>query len=468
MSSADEKSTLATLRASQSLADVPEELRQPILEHPYQSAAVNDVASLLGGLRSARNAADFVELQDDLIELLSRCDTRRATASRVIKRLANGKALPSNIDEPPSGRDPLDPTTWEIERYVEARTARQLRSVGDALAWTALEHNRTYIFTLGSNTAPGQWIDTTRPRPSAAGREAELAVAKKAFAERGRFGLLHDVTNCLRIGDLTEVDGDGFESFEVKAGGQKARTAQKLRMSQAAQSIAGEGTLPGSATAIAQLETSYQSNIKVLRDIADLADERGAQGARVADGVALVVLSLIGHGPNLFKSDPRRLMDRYAAQRVSAHRRAGIISDEHQVRVTSNDLAGRHPMLPPWGIYPLTTRQCAGLICDLVMFETTIAIDAIGRAMQRHGLSVTAFLQPGHSNLDPAQPVLKVTDGVRVQSIYSNALTPLMYELVTLDAFARSTVELLAREPLLPQVLPRFTDDHKPWVSLGA
>jgi hypothetical protein len=53
----------------------------------------------------------------------------------MIKRLRRGRGAPQDAPPPPHSGDPGTAEGWELEAYVYERVARQLRMVGDGLAW---------------------------------------------------------------------------------------------------------------------------------------------------------------------------------------------------------------------------------------------------------------------------------------------------------------------------------------------
>jgi hypothetical protein len=120
--------------------------------------------------------------------------------------------------------DPNQPETWEIERDVNERLGPQHRCVGDALAWRVFGFQRKEIVALSQNAPPG-------PIAGKSGLQAELHAVAEARAE-GKFALLHDLTNCLRIGDITVFSADGttWNTIEVKSN--PNRTASKQRRDQ--------------------------------------------------------------------------------------------------------------------------------------------------------------------------------------------------------------------------------------------
>ena len=55
----------------------------------------------------------------------------------------------------------------------------------------------------------------------------------------------------------------------------------------------------------------------------------------------------------------------------------GIDTANHHIKGFSSDTASRSPIMAPWSIYPLSPVDCAALICDLLVFETTVSAQAL-------------------------------------------------------------------------------------------
>src|ERR1017187_1298471 len=70
-----------------------------------------------------------------------------------------------------------------------------------ALAWRVFGFQRKQIIALSQSDPPG-------PMANKRGLSAELEALEQVRAE-GKFAVLHDLTICLRIGDITVFDEDG-------------------------------------------------------------------------------------------------------------------------------------------------------------------------------------------------------------------------------------------------------------------
>ncbi len=80
-----------------------------------------------------------------LLTRLLEVEKDRWEFKRAVTRMRNGKQPHREVSELQSGRDPADIATWRFEHDVCERLARQLRSVGDALAWRVFGFHRPFI-----------------------------------------------------------------------------------------------------------------------------------------------------------------------------------------------------------------------------------------------------------------------------------------------------------------------------------
>jgi hypothetical protein len=166
-----------------------------VFSHPRHQAAQSSLAELIQQLRECANAEDGHSLQRALLDVVVTVEEDRNAFSQAVKRFGVGKGPQPGAPDPQSGLDPALRETWELERDVCERIGRQYRCVGDALAWRVFGFQRQQIIALCQNAPPGVWAGKK-------GVAAEIAVVEQARAD-GQFAILHDLTNCLRIGDVT-------------------------------------------------------------------------------------------------------------------------------------------------------------------------------------------------------------------------------------------------------------------------
>jgi hypothetical protein len=208
------------------------------MTHPAQRATFGRIVELVEQLRALEQPVDFYELQRQLFGLLYQVEERRGQCSRMIKRLQRGRGAPQDAPRPPSSGDLSDKASWELEAYVYERLARQLRTVGDGFAWRCFGYNRQVIQALSRNDSAG-------PIYGKIGLPYELGTIQHLWDEVGHFALHHDLTNCLRIADLTEFTGDGGALLREVKRTPHTEKAQLNRTEAAINALMHDGDLPG-------------------------------------------------------------------------------------------------------------------------------------------------------------------------------------------------------------------------------
>lgn len=418
--------------------------RQPleVLHHPAQQAMVSTIMQLITWLRACETPEDLYDFQRSLFSHLYKAQERHQECARIVKRLSRGGTLPVDAPQPPPTGDPLQLESWELELYVYERLIRQLRTVGDGLAWTCFGYDRRAIITLSRNDSPG--LSYGKP-----GLHAELAVIDEIWKNKGHFALHHDSTNCLRISDLTEFTAGGQWAFgEVKTG-QRTKRKQQERMRAAVNALNRGGILPNSDgdTKLVVLHEPYVTNLKQLNDLLQLAKYNGCHGMKLSQGRALVASSLAVFAAR-WKTAFERGLDALDAARQQAFKRADITSALHHIVGYSGDQAARSPLMAPWSIYPFSPADCALLICDLLVFNTTVSADGLIESLERVGLRGELLLARASVTLEGTMPVLRAHWRNRAVTWHALGLNQLLYELAEPDALARGIREVLLMDSM--------------------
>jgi hypothetical protein len=190
------------VKAGESIQSLSVEEIDTVLVHPSQQALLSRLAELIEWLKSCESPDDYYDFQWHLVGELYKVEERRGLCTRVVKTLRRGKGLPADSPTLPAGFDPTRLETWELEVFMCERLARQLRTVGDGLAWRYFNYNRRIILALSRNQSPG-------PMYPKDGLPSELDRVEACWKDSHHFALLHDHTNCLRIADISEFDGQG-------------------------------------------------------------------------------------------------------------------------------------------------------------------------------------------------------------------------------------------------------------------
>lgn len=427
--------------------------------HPLHQQGLRDIIRFVYDLRRCDTDADLYDFQQQLLEAVLRVQEHRQACGRVVKRLEKGRTVPGDAELRGPG-DPLDIEAWRLEQYVCERVSRQLRSVGDALAWRVFGFQRNFILVLSRNEPPGDMAGK-------AGLAAERAYLTDAWRD-GRFTLLHDLTNCLRIGDVTVFDRDHIVIDEIKTNPRRRSTAQQQRIVEAAESLRSSTPMPTGMVPVA-LDLPYKTHLAYVREILDLAHQRGVHSDKLPGGRAITAANILG-GP---LADTDELASaRFVAAFDSVRRRARI-APPHQIILDSVDRVGRSAVTPPWAIYPLAPEMCASLIVDAAIFYVAMDAQRILSALVGVGLEAE-WAQSLDDPIDISTDLLRVLsigppiNGGRMArrgGIMFSELNRLLLEFVDLDVWAQHVAMIMERSDLDGvRPWPYFAQEADVWV----
>jgi hypothetical protein len=450
------------------LLDLPLAISEAVFDHPSNVAVLRIVEQLVRRLRECASSDDFMAFQRELLAHLETFDRRRAECARMVKRVNGGKSTAGNAIEPPAAGDPSKAESWQAEGAAHARFVRQLRSVGDGFAWRVLRYDRRSILAAADNQSPGPLIkragDGTKYD---VGLQAEID-ALDLHATEGRTAILNSLTNGLRIGDVTVVSPEGPPRFvEIKNNERYRLEAQERRLDRAQATVSNGAPLAGSGMKIIDLSQEYRSDLSALAEVVEIARQTGSRGARLGQGRAIGVTSVLDIG---VKTDwsLARASEFIQAERSSALRRSGIDGGSRTVRIDSSDQASRMPQFPPWSIYPFPPDVCALLTCDFLIFETFLSIDHLAAIAREEGLQLDCAFAPGPKKLLPDREVFCLRSGTRRLAVYPNSLALLLHELVSPRVWVRGIRELLDQTNPHEKPWYRFARDDRHWLPRAA
>ncbi len=424
-----------------------------ILTHPRHQWALNTMIGLIHDLRQCVNDEDLYQFQDRLFPLVMDADERRGQVSRVIKRLrAKPGKLPRDAPELGINGDPLDLESWKLEEEVLERVARQLRSIGDALAWRAFGYDRRIIVALSRGMAAG-------PMNGKTGTAAERAFVRTSWDNDGQFVLHHDLTNVLRIGDGTIFHKDGGATLREIKTNEKVKDSRQDSLRNGTQRALAEGTVLPSGFHLLESGYPYRTDLDGLREVLDLAARRtGIQGAVLSTGRAIITANqLTATSHYTADSFGERILAESERFRKKIH--AAVPNDV--LSVWSLDLVGRSATRPPWGIYPLAADIAACLIADAIFFVVLMSTNAIVAALAEAGVA-SHWLQPLDRPVDLDQSLLAVASTARLDSatkvVWSSlnpeAIFSLMLEMVNLSTWSNQVAWSLRQD---------VGHDERPW-----
>jgi hypothetical protein len=450
-----------------------------VLSHPRHQAAQECLVELIKQLRAARNVEDGCALQQVLLDRRIEADESYLMYRRAAIRIRAGKPLQAGVPEPQSGMDPTLPETWNLERELSERLGWQYRCIGDAFAWRVCGFQRKQIIALSQSEPPG-------PTANKRGLPAELETLDQARAD-GKFAILHDLTNCLRIGDVTVFDDDGTPTtIEVKTDPNRRSRAQKRKI-KAAAAVRDNAPLPGQdpKTRLYDLDLPFKTHLDVLRLGTERAARDGIFASSIPGGRMLLVTDMYGCQAQGWTEEV--FGARLESKRNSALRRAGISADpEWLFTATSLDLVSRDPNGVPFAAYPLHPVACARIIGDLAAFFVVTNGQALAKMVCNSGIEARWVRPPTAGDLTPGEVVMEMVsrtnrpaspalerrahrgplrwENARTLQMRRSELDRYLIELLDKDIWFQAIRYMLADRNLNNRPWPHYREEDKVWV----
>ena len=191
-----------------------------VLPHPRHAANLEKVAELIRELQGSESLAGLRVLQQKLLEAVSETESEQREATEEKRKLDSAHTLvveegrrDGSVDKARLQELRRQSDERRLEIDVLKRIRRQLRSVGDGLLWKAVGYNRGYAYAIWDGPGSGN-----AALSDPVGLAAELAAVERLWEGEGSLAVMHDLTNCGRIGDLTIIPRKGtIKITEVKA-----------------------------------------------------------------------------------------------------------------------------------------------------------------------------------------------------------------------------------------------------------
>lgn len=441
----------------QAIVDADENRAGALISHPMQVDARALIVDMLSALPTARTPTELFEFQHWLLSRSLAVSEAASQFRRGQVRAGRGRSAPV-----PSGwtpvREPADADDWLFELTVADRLARQLRCVGDALAWKVFRCDRNVITALASNAAPG-------PIALKSGLEAEWGHALADLSERGEFALLHDLTNVLRISDMTVFTAEGPRLRESKssAGGAASSHAirQRRRAEQAIGALSG-GPLPSSTDTVRYLQASPVQLRTHIPTLARLADEAARSGFAVGSLPHGLVVSVFDMWVGAQLPNPVGIL----ATREAALSRIKIRRGppgKHELTARLVDLAARDPHLAPVSVYPLSADGRAGLICDDVLVIIEQTLDPLAQLLEQQGLVVDVLLRNASGNLDAPTLRVRLAGESRALVVHGRILAQKLIELVDSATWAKAVAALVRGPVVADDLVVVYANERGVW-----
>lgn len=432
---------------------------QKLSEHPLYLREEEATARFLTALRAAVAPADFYQLHLDLFG-------RFLGAQRFLERLTEEKkARTVALREAKAAGEQVTVREFSLEIAAietDRRTARAVlsiqRSLGDALAWTLLEFQRSASTVLGE----GERVDRLA---AAEGLAAELATIDAAWAD-GVVAIHTDITSCLRHGDILTVvswEPRVFGLTEVKAGAAVAESPQLERLERAI-SMLNEGSHASAARGgpleIVRSPVCYRSHIETVAPLLGAARERSYVASELEDRLAIEVYD---------EDNPMDLgREELEEQEAAFEAELGWDKSDQIVFSTSarriRDRTHSFSSLAPLPLLPFSVADTSALLNGRLDIVSRLNAAHLEERLAERGIE--AVVARAHAARDS---FLTAKRGAVTLTVPAPVREQISVELMTLDALIEMVDWVLARlerqDSSGPQMIVDFAAEAEYWGS---
>lgn len=181
---------------------------------------------LLKALRFSRlrlikkNRILLLYIQLSMAKNLSGCYKAIQDGKKEIKRIK--KKIHSEINEDKKVKLEQKLEGIQIRVFAHKNVVRIIKTIIDGIVWRNLKFDRSILRLIASNRITG-YIDINEP-----GFRGVLNIAKSIVWHRKSVVIINDISNFLRVGDLTEISKLGILIHESKAKGRRVRNIFSL------------------------------------------------------------------------------------------------------------------------------------------------------------------------------------------------------------------------------------------------
>jgi hypothetical protein len=309
-----------------------------------------------------------LNLLDELIE------TEQALKYYREKRQELAEALAGPIAEEARTQVCEGIEALERETFFHRAYSNCIRAIGDGIAWRALEYDRAAIRVLCQNA--------NKPNVLSEGTAEELREWSRTFSRGDGLAILNSLTNCLTIGDITVVRGDGSaEIVEVKSSTRTSGrlTRQKQRMRETVELIkSGEGEFEGEKVDFVRLDILPENGLDIVAGLLEQARKAGFAARRVSNFL---------HVECVYVPAIKELDLAMSALSAFRERESGdwIASNDLVVDLSTMDVIAFTPNCAPLSVFPFDSRTCVELLTATSAYRVSFNLTELEREFKRAG-----------------------------------------------------------------------------------
>lgn len=266
-------------------------------------------------------------------------------------------------------------TPKDFQKIEEVRQRRRLlKLLGTTIAWILLEFDRRYIRHFARGRGSGFVFGKK-------GLKLEIQALITAFELENCAGVLHDITNCLHVGDLSvKIPGD-ILTFELKLGKGKrklsARERRQKRKKEVIEEFYDRGIstrlIPGMTTRQFFTKKHDKHNWKDISAVIEEAIEKG-YGNRIVEDCMIY---------RAFQNKP--ITSRESVDDLIRLGRKRFKKPRVMLKCHDNHILGLTPGMMPFTCFDIPLSYKEKLLFEEVGFCVVLDLNSLARIMEESG-----------------------------------------------------------------------------------
>ena len=346
--------------------------------------------------------------------------------------------------------------------YSDTIVNKALREIVDGIVWKYFNYNRALLYML----ADKQPIETIRPDEGTFNNLYEFA---DVFLENDAVAIYNDITNFLRIGDVTKITKDNvIEIIEVKANKKRGGriTRQKDKMSEIVQFFnTGITNYDGKMLKVVDSNLKQNNNLSLLYNAIKKAKYSGYESLLIGKYLILQVVDQSKIKDDTFIS--------YFESRHKAVQGEWKKSNDFIIRSFFIDKMEYSKNCAPFGIYPFDVETCTDIMMGKLMISAHLNFTEVLRIIKRAGWQIVdsiifksekEFIALNDTDIKDIS-YLKVRKGPFTFEVPPSLIARIHYELLSPNTMIAHFEELYKMGPQkdFDYLLTNFTDEQRIW-----
>lgn len=356
----------------------------------------------------------------------------------------------------------------ELKIFELKQINRVLKEVADGIAWRYFNFNRAILYIL-ADKEPIEYVTPDEGLISSVYKFADI------FWDKEKFAILSDITNFIRVGDLTVINKDGgIEFVEVKSGKKKGARKlnsrvrrQKKHMEELVEAFnTGSGEIDDKKFKILDSKEKQVNHLHTLKELIQKAKMKGYSAELIGNYLIVNVVDL----GNKFNS-PDKLSKYFESKHKSIRENWKRDNDFYLPFWFSRKLIFSRNYAP-FSIYPFDAEICADILMGKLQITAVLNLTEIKRIFEKSGWkvveSVHDWLDKEISDTEPDPNKLfsfKVNKG-GFSSVIPPAMTGrIVFEMLSPKSILSQLEKMYNEGPDIDYdtCLINYLDDQKKW-----